>query len=136
MIAEASIALEITASNALRDLALASPDNSIFPDDFIPSKSLSSVISVTLRFPDPEISASIISKSFAESTRVSPCAISIFEIASYLYSPAATSVPFDNFIVLVKLSAVSLVSEVALVTNKSSSIVNSALLAVALSYAL
>ena len=91
---------------------------------------------MTLRFPDPEISASIISKSFAESTRVSPCAISIFEIASYLYTPAATSVPFDNFIVFVELSAVSLVSEDAFVTNKSSFIVRSALLAVALSYVL
>jgi len=88
-------------------------------------------MSVTLRFPDPEISASIVSKSFAESTRVLPCAISIFEIASYLYSLGATSVPFDNLIVLVELSAVSFVSEVALVTNKSSSIFKSALLAVA-----
>ena len=131
MIAEASIALDTTSSNALRDLAPASPNNSIFPDDFIPSKSLSSVMSVTLRFPDPEISAPIVSKSFAESTRVLPCAISIFEIASYLCSPAATSVPFDNLIVLVKLSAVSLVSEVAFVTNKSSFIISSALLAVA-----
>ena len=131
MIAEASIALDTTSSNALRDLTPASPSNSIFPDDFMPSKSLSSVMSVTLRFPDPEISAPIVSKSFAESTRVLPCAISIFEIASYLYSPAATSVPFDNLIVLVKLSAVSLVSEVAFVTNKSSFIISSALLAVA-----
>ena len=130
------MALETTLSNALRDLALASPNNSIFPDDFIPSKSLSSVISVTLRLPDPEISASIISKSFAENTRVLPCATSIFEIASYLYTPAATSVPFDNFIVFVDLSAVSLVSKDAFVTNKSSFIVRSALLAVALSYVL
>ena len=88
-------------------------------------------MSVTLRFPDPEISASIVSKSFAASTRVLPCAISIFEIASYLYLPAATSVPFNNFIVFVELSAVSLVSEVAFVTNKSSFIISSALLAVA-----
>ena len=88
-------------------------------------------MSVTLRFPDPEISASIVSKSFAESTRVLPCAISIFEIASYLYSLGATSLPFNNFIVFVELSVVSLVSEVALVTNKSSFILNSALLAVA-----
>ena len=136
MIAEASIALETTASNALRGLAPASPNNSIFPDDFMPSKSLSNVMSVTLRFPDPEISASIVSKSFAESIRVLPCAISIFEIASYLYPPAATSVPFNNFIVLAELSVVSLVSEVAFVTNKSSFIIRSALLAVALSYVL
>ena len=60
----------------------------------------------------------------------------MFEIASYLYLPAATSVSFDNFIVLVEFSAVSLVSEDALVTNKSSSIINSALLATALSYVL
>ena len=136
MIVEASITLETTSSNALRALAPASPNNSIFPDDFIPSKSVSNEISVTLRFPDPEICVSIISKSFAESTRVLPCAISMFEIASYSYLPVATSVSFDKFIVLVKFSAVSLISEDALVTNKSSSIVNSALLAMALSYVL